>query len=281
MHKKAKGRKKLLAQIPKFCIMGIIGLVILFPLYWMVTASIKSGSEVFRIPPTWVPANPRWQNIPDVFQYAPLYPRWVLNTLIVAATVTIVALYLHAMAAYSLARLTYPGRRLVFYIIIATLMIPTTSVLIPRFVIVRVFGWVDTYPGLIIPAIPHAFGIFMLHQFYIQFPKELEEAATIDGCSPAGTFFRIILPNSRSLLAALAVFFFLANWNSYLWPLLVVRTPSMRTLQLGIATFVGPYENPWGLLMAANLIAVVPALFLFLFLQRQLMTSITMTGIKG
>lgn len=258
-----------------------ISLVILFPLYWMATAAIKSGSEVFKIPPTWVPLKPRWQNIPDVFRYAPLYPRWALNTLIVATVVTISALYLHAMAAYSLARLQYPGRKLMFYIIISTLMIPTTSIIIPRFVVVRTFGWVDSYLGLIIPAIPHAFGIFMLHQFYIQFPKELEEAAIIDGCSPAGVFFKIVIPNSRSLFAALAVFFFLANWNSYLWPLLVVRSPSMRTLQLGIATFVGPYENPWGLLMAANLISVVPTLLLFILLQRQLMMSITMTGIKG
>ncbi len=270
-----------LALFLRFLIMSIIVLVFLFPIYWMFISAIKPSTEVLQIPPTWFPTTPQWQNFPKVFDYAPLYLRWMLNTLIVASTVTIVALYLHSMAAYSLARLNYPGRRLIFYTMIATLMIPNISVLIPQFVVVRTFGWVDTYLGLIIPAIPHAFGIFMLHQFYIQFPKELEEAAIIDGCSPASVFFKIVLPNSRSLLAALAVFFFLANWNAYLWPLLIVRTPTLRTLQLGIATFGSPYENPWGLLMAANVIAVIPALFLFIILQRYLMTSITMTGIKG
>jgi len=268
--------------IVKWFVMGIIALIILFPLYWMVNAALKRGPEVFKVPPQWFPVKPQWRNIiPGVFQHAPLYPRWMLNTLFISAVVTVVALYLHAMAAYSLARLNYPGRKIIFYTIISTLMIPITSIIIPVFIIVRAFGWIDTYMGLIIPAIPHAFGIFMLHQFYIQFPKDLEEAAVVDGCGPAGVFFRVVLPNSRSLLSALAVFFFIANWNSYLWPLLVVRTPSMRTLQLGIATFVGPYENPWGLLMAANVIATLPTLILFFFLQRQLMTSITMTGIKG
>ncbi len=265
----------------RYLLMSVIAFLILFPIYWMFISAVKPSVEVFKVPPTWFPTTFNWQNIPGVFKYAPLYPRWILNTLIVASTVTVVALYLHSMAAYSLARLNYPGRRFIFYVIIATLMIPNTSVLIPQFVVVRTFGWVDKYLGLIIPAIPHAFGIFMLYQFYIQFPKELEEAAIIDGCSPASVFFKVVLPNSRSLLAALAVFFFLANWNAYLWPLLIVRTSTLRTLQLGIATFVGPYENPWGLLMAANVIAVIPALFLFLILQRYLMTSITMTGIKG
>lgn len=259
----------------------ILSVCFLFPIFWMITSALKPGYEVFRVPPTWIPSKVMWQNISRVFTIAPYYPRWVLNTFIVSATVTLVALYLHAMAAYSLARLRYPGRRLIFYIIISTLMIPFTSVLIPRFVIVRAFGWLDTYWALIIPAVPHAFGIFLLHQFYIQFPRELEEAAIIDGCSPAGVFFRIVLPLSRSVLAALAVFFFLANWNSYLWPLLVVQSQQMKTLQLGLAGFVGPYDNPWGSLMAANMIAVIPALILFLLLQRQLVTSITMTGIKS
>jgi len=267
--------------ITKYLVLVLFGVCFLFPIYWMTTAAFKPGYEVFQIPPAWVPSKLMWQNVPRVFKIAPYYPRWVLNTFIVSATVTLVALYLHAMAAYSLARLRYPGRRLIFYIIISTLMIPFTSVLIPRFVIVRAFGWLDTYWALIIPAIPHAFGIFFLHQFYIQFPRELEEAAIIDGCSPAGVFFRIVLPLSRSVFAALAVFFFLANWNSYLWPLLVVQSQQMKTLQLGLAGFVGPYDNPWGSLMAANMIAVIPALILFLILQRQLMTSITMTGIKG
>jgi multiple sugar transport system permease protein len=265
----------------KYCLLSALAGCFLFPLYCMITAALKPGSEVFKTPPTWIPSQFVWSNFVRVFTIAPLYPRWVLNTFIVSAVVTVVALYLHAMAAYSLARLRYPGRRVIFYLIISTLMIPVTSVLIPRFVIIRVFGWVNTYWGLIIPAIPHAFGIFFLHQFYIQLPRELEEAAIIDGCSPAGVFFRIVLPLSRSEFAALAVFFFLANWNSYLWPLLVVQTPQLKTLQLGLAGFVGPYDNPWGSLMAANTIATIPALLLFFVLQRQLMSSITMTGLKG
>ncbi|MEM3433655.1 MAG: carbohydrate ABC transporter permease [Candidatus Hadarchaeum sp.] len=273
--------KKNFVAVLRYVALTILGGCFLFPVYWMTTAALKPGYEVFKMPPTWIPSRFVWSNFPHLFKIAPLYPRWAANTFIVSAVVTIVALYVHAMAAYSLARLRYPGRRLIFYIIISTLMIPITSVLIPRFVIVRAFGWVDTYWGLIIPAIPHAFGIFFLHQFYIQFPRELEEAAIIDGCSPAGVFFKVVLPLSRSVFAALAVFFFLANWNSYLWPLLIVQRPELKTLQLGLAGFVGPYDNPWGSLMAANTIAVLPALLLFFILQRQLMSSITMTGLKG
>lgn len=274
------GRSKRRGQILKYLVLILLGVLFVFPLYWMFVSALKSPSEIFSVPPTWWPADPQWHHFVEVFQQVP-FARWMFNSGFVAITVTLVALLTHAMAAYSLARLQYPGRRFLFGLIIGTLMVPFWVIMIPLYIEVRAFGWLDSYWALIIPAIPNAFGIFLLHQFYLGIPRELEEAATIDGCSKAGVFFRIVLPLSKSIMAALAVFFFVANWNNFLWPLLVTSSSEMKTVQVGIAGFTGQYMNPWAYLMAANTIAVVPNLVVFVLLQRQLMESITMTGIKG
>lgn len=268
------------SQTLKYVVLILLGVLFVFPLYWMFTSALKSPDEIFSVPPTWWPADPQWNHFSEVFDQVP-FARWMFNSGFVAVTVTLVALLTHAMAAYSLARLQYRGRRFLFGLIIGTLMVPFWVIMIPLYIEVRAFGWLDTYWALIIPAIPNAFGIFLLHQFYLGIPRELEEAATIDGCSKAGVFFRIVLPLSKPIMAALAVFFFVANWNNFLWPLLVTSASEMKTVQVGIAGFTGQYMNPWAYLMAANSIAVLPNLIVFVLLQRQLMESITMTGIKG
>jgi len=272
--------KKLLGVL-RYSVLILLAILFLFPLYWMIVSALKSPSEIFSIPPRWVPQHLSFENYIGAMKRAPFFGRWMLNSAFVSSTVTLIALLLHAMAAYSLARLRYPGRRVIFYVVIGTLMIPFVANMVPLFVLIKTFGWINTYWALIIPSIPHAFGIFMLHQFYIGLPRELEEAAILDGCSYSGIFFRIVLPISRPVLAALAVFFFIANWNSFLWPLLVVRSETLKTIQLGLAGFVGPYENPWGFIMTANTIAILPTLVVFFILQKQLVASITITGIKG
>ncbi|KUK93907.1 carbohydrate ABC transporter permease [Mesotoga sp. B105.6.4] len=265
--------------ILRYFLLVILAMFFLFPIYWMFVSSLKSPSEIFAFPPKLIPENPVWSNYTKVFSQVP-FARYMLNTFFVASVVTIVALLLHSMAAYSLARLNYRGRNFLFILVISTLMIPFSAILIPLFLIVRNFGWIDSYRGLIIPAIPHAFGIFFLRQFYLGFPRELEEAAIIDGSGLVRVFFKIVLPLSKPVLSALAVFFFLANWNSFMWPLVIINSPQMRTVQLGIAQYGGEYNNPWAIQLAACTVALIPTLIVFVVLQKQLMQSIKMTGMK-
>ncbi|MFO7882266.1 MAG: carbohydrate ABC transporter permease [Kosmotogaceae bacterium] len=272
-------KKRRIKTFIRYVVLIALATVFLFPIYWMFASSLKSPSEIFEFPPKLFSDNPVWSNYSKVFTQVP-FLRYMLNTFFVASVVTVVALLLHSMAAYSLARLKYPAQGALFILVISTLMIPVAAVLIPLFIIVRSFGWTDTYAGLIIPAIPHAFGIFFLRQFYLGFPKDLEEAAIIDGCGYIRLFFKIVLPLTKPVLSALAVFFFLANWNSFMWPLVIINSKELRTVQLGIAQYGGEYNNPWAIQLAACTIALLPTLIIFVILQKQLMRSIKMSGMK-
>jgi multiple sugar transport system permease protein len=250
------------------------------PLLWMVSSSLKPRADVLANPPTLLPETFRWDNYTDVFDQVP-FARYLLNSLVVASVVTVVALLLHSMAAYSLARLHYPGRNFIFVAILSTLMVPFTAIVVPLFIIVDWLGWVDTYQGLIVPMIPHAFGIFLLRQFYLSVPRELEEAAIVDGASLVRVYWHIILPLSRPVLAALGIFFFLANWNNFLWPLIVTQSSDLWVVQLGVQQFTGQHGNQYNLIMAASTVAALPTLILFFVLQRRLVEGIKLTGLKG
>jgi multiple sugar transport system permease protein len=259
-----------------------ITLAVIFagPFLWMLSSSLKPPSEIFANPPIFISPNFSFQNYIDVFQQAP-FGRYMLNSFLVAGTVTVVSLFLHSLAGYALARLEFPGKRLIFILILATLMVPFYTILIPLAILVRDLGWINTYWALIIPAIPHAFGIFWLRQFFLGIPGELEEAARIDGASRMGVFFFVALPLAKPVLASLSVFFFLANWDAFLWPLVVANTPDMRVVQLGIQSFTGEHGNAWHLIMAASVISILPTLALFFGLQRYIVESVKMTGLKG
>lgn len=262
-------------------VLAVIAFVILAgPLLWMLSSSLKTGSEVLAKPPTLVPKNPQWHNYAEVFTTVP-FARYMLNSLLVSSVVTVVALAFHSMAAYSLARLRFPGRNAIFLGIVATLMVPFTVIVIPLFIIVDALGWVDSYPGLIIPMIPHAFGIFLLRQFYLGLPRELEEAAIVDGANLVQVYRHIVLPLSRPILAALGVFFFLANWNNFLWPLIVTQSQDLWVVQLGIQQFTGQRGSQYNLIMAASTLAALPTLILFFVLQRRLVEGMKLTGLKG
>src|SRR3954447_296178 len=261
--------------------LAAIALVMLAgPLRWMLSSSLKSPGEVTANPPTLVPHELRWQNYTDVFKQVP-FARYMLNSLFVASVVTLVALLFHSMAAYALARLRFPRRDKIFLAILMTLMVPFTVIAVPLFIIVDWLGWVDTYQGLIIPMIPHAFGIFLLRQFYLAIPRELEEAAILDGASLVRVYWHLILPLSRPVLAALGVFFFLANWNNFLWPLIVTQNQKLWVVQLGIQQFRGEHGSDYNLIMAASTCAALPTLILFFVLQKRLVEGIKMTGLKG
>lgn len=258
----------------------LLAVVFAGPFIWMISNSFKPANEIFANPPILISQHASFDNYRLVFEQAP-FERYMLNSFIVASTVTLVALILHAMAGYSLARLDYPGRNWIFIFMISTLMIPFYTILIPLSILIKELGWFNTYLALIVPAIPHAFGIFWLRQFFLGLPRDLEDAARIDGASRAGVFFYIALPMARPVLAALAVFFFLANWDAFLWPLIAANKPEMRVVQVGIQSFTGERGIAWHLIMAASVVAVLPTLFLFFTLQRFIVQSAKLSGLKG
>jgi len=255
----------------------VLGLLTIFPLAWMVTGSFKTAAEVNSA--TLLPADPTLENYRYVFTQVP-FLRYMLNSLVVSATVTVLALWFHSMAAYALARLRFRGRDTIFLLIFSTLLVSLPVILIPTFVVVRTLGLVDSYAGLIVPAIFNAFGIFLLRQFYVALPAELEEAALVDGASYWRIYRSVILPLSRPILSALAVFFFLANWNSFVWPLTITSDPDLRVVQLGIATFQQQYAGDWNYVLAAATVAALPTLLIFFFFQRQIVESIKNAGFK-
>ncbi|MEX2540776.1 MAG: carbohydrate ABC transporter permease [Trueperaceae bacterium] len=267
------------ATILTYLLCLLVTLITLVPFVWMVLGSLKTAAEAAQYPPVLLPSVFAWHNYVEVFTTAP-FLRYIFNSFLVASSVTLIALLFHAMAAYSLARLKYPGRDILFVVIIATLMIPFSITLIPSFIIVRSLGWLDSYWALIVPPIFNAFGIFLLRQFYLGIPVELEEAALLDGDTPAGIFWHIALPLSQPILATLAVFFWLFNWNNYLWPLIVTQSPEMRVIQVGIAAFAGEHTTQWQLIMAGSTLAAIPGLILYVFLQRYLIEGIKLSGLK-
>lgn len=204
----------------------------------------------------------------------------MFNSFFVSATVTIIALLFHSMAAYALARLRFPGRELTFLLIFSTLLVSLPIILVPLFILVRELHMLNTYAGLIIPSIFNAFGIFLLRQFYLGIPRELEEAAIIDGANYWQIYSNLILPLSKPILAALAVFFFLTNWNSFLWPLTITTDSSKWVVQIAISSFQQQYSSSQNYIMAASVIVAVPTMLLFLFFQRQLVESIKTSGFK-
>jgi multiple sugar transport system permease protein len=275
-----KSPNQLIDSFVYYLICILLAVVFAGPFLWMLSSSLKPHAEIFTSPPTLISPNFSFANFQEVFRQAP-FERYMFNSFFVATTVTVVALLLHAMAGYALARLDFPGKRIIFMGIIATLMIPFYTIIIPLALLVKELGWINTYLALIIPAIPHAFGIFWLRQFFLGLPTELEDAARIDGASRIGVFFLVALPLARPVLAALSVFFFLANWDAFLWPLVAANEPDMRMVQVGIQSFTGEHGSAWELIMAASVVAILPTLILFFGLQRFIVASVKLTGLKG
>ncbi len=261
-----------------FFLTAILAILTVFPLIWMVSGAFKGPDEVFN--PNPIPSAPTLENFVYVFTEVP-FLRYMLNSFIVAGAVTVLALWFHSMAAYALARLRFPGRDLLFFAIFSTFLVALPIILVPLFILVRELGMVNSYAGLIVPAIFNAFGIFLLRQFYVGMPKELEEAAMVDGCGYWRVYWHVVLPLSRPILAALAVFFFLANWNSFLWPLTITQDRELWMVQVAISSFQTQYAGSWNLIMAASTVAAIPTLALFFVFQKQLIESIKTTGMKG
>jgi multiple sugar transport system permease protein len=255
----------------------VLALMTIFPLLWMLSIAFKPATETFS--PTLLPAAPTWDNFVYVLTAVP-FTRFMFNSLFVSVVVTVVALLFHSMAGYALARLRFPGREVIFLAIFSTFLVSLPVIIVPLFIIVRTFGMLNSYAGLIVPAIFNAFGIFLLRQYYLSLPKEIEEAAVIDGAGYWRLYWSVILPLSRPILSALAILFFLANWNSFLWPLTITTDPDLWVVQVGIANFKTQYSASWNYIMAASTIVAAPTLVLFVIFQRQIMDSIKTSGLK-
>jgi len=254
--------------------------LILLPFAYMVSTSFKNTGEVFRTPIQWIPAHLKTANYSTPLQEHPIW-RWFRNSLFVAVSVTLLNLLTCSLAGYSFAKFRYPGRNLMFGVVLGTMMIPLASMIVPLFILVKDLGWVDSYAGLIIPAGTSAFGIFLMRQQMVAIPDDLLDAARLDGSSEPRIFFGIVVPISRTALSSLAIFIFMWNWDSFFWPLLVTTDEKYRTLPLGIALFESSYGTNYPQLMAVAFLAMLPVLFVFLVLQRNFIEALTMSSVKG
>ncbi|HUS17418.1 MAG TPA: carbohydrate ABC transporter permease [Chloroflexia bacterium] len=252
----------------------------LLPFLWMLSTSLKQQQFVLSSPPQFVPQP---ATLDSYRQLAALFPigRLFANSLIVALVTTAGQLVVSSMAAYAFARMQFRGRNALFVVYLATLMIPFQVTITPLFIVMRLLNWINTYQGLILPGVFTAFGTFLMRQFFLTLPKELEEAAYLDGASPFTIFWRIILPLSKPALATLAVFSFMGSWNAFLWPLFTSRDTDVMTLPVGLATLHGRYLTEWNLVMAGTVITIVPMALFFLLVQKYFVQGIARSGLKG
>lgn len=282
--RKTVNTKERAMQVSAYIVLIVGAISMIMPLLWMVTTSLKTLDAIFVQPKNWiqmfVPTTFIWQNYAEAWTKVP-FGHFYLNSIIVGFAVTIGQVFTSALAAYAFSRLNFPGRDKLFFAYLATMMIPGSVTMIPVYVLMRLFGWVDTYKALIIPAMFSAYGTFLLRQFFMTLPKDLEDAAKIDGCGFFRIFMTIILPLSKPALATLTVFTFMGNWGSFMWPLLVTNTMTMRTLPIGLESFKTQYSTDWHLLMAGSVMAMLPIVVIFIFTQRYFVESIKLSGVKG
>ncbi|WP_158867457.1 carbohydrate ABC transporter permease [Leifsonia sp. AG29] len=259
----------------------VLALIVILPLLWILMTSFKTDGDAIRNPYSALP-NPFSADAYTTLSSGqqPVF-RWFLNSLLAATLQTVIILVTASMAAYALARLEFRGKKIVFGLIVATLLVPPVIFLIPNYLIVQNLGWLDTIWAITIPGAASAFGVFFLRQFFIGLPAEIEEAARIDGAGDFRIFLQIVIPLARPALATLAVLSFLANWNDFLWPVYVLLSPENLTLQPGLSQLQGAYSTHFAIVMAGAVIASVPVLILFFFAQKQIVESVATSGVKG
>lgn len=261
-------------------ILAFGAITMIAPFIWMLSTSLKSLNEVFVFPPTLFGESLRWNNYLQISERFP-FSIFFLNSLKIAVLVTAGQLFTCSLGGYSFARLKFPGRDIIFLLYLATLMIPYFVIVIPIFIMMRSFGWIDTHYALIVPGLFSAFGTFLMKQFFLTIPRELEDAAKMDGCTPFGIYRRIFLPLSKPALAALGIFTFMWSWNDFLAPLIFLNTITKRTIPLGLAVMQGLYSTDWPSLMAASVLSVMPIIIVFLCAQEFFVKGITLSGLKA
>lgn len=267
-------------QAVLYAVLVISGLFMIVPFLWMLSTSLKVDQYVLTMPPQFIP---RPLTLDSYVRLAELFPieRMFLNSTLVATLTTVGQLVTCSMAAYAFARMRFKGSNSLFLVYLATLMIPSQVTITPLFILMRYLGWINTYQGLILPGVFSAFGTFLLRQFFLTIPRELEEAAFMDGASRWTVYRRIILPVAKPALATLGVFSFMESWNAFLWPLFVVRDVELMTLPVGLAALHGRWLTQWNLVMAGTVITVVPMLAAYLLAQQYFVRGVVLSGIKG
>lgn len=264
-------------------IMLIVGsLMFLLPFLWAVSTSLKESSDVFVFPPKFIPENPQWGNYPEALTSIP-FGRYTLNTLFLAALRIVGNIVSCTLVAFAFARLKWKGRDIVFFMVLATMMIPEEVTLIPQYIIYSKLGWVNTYLPLTVPNFfaANAFFVFLLRQFFMTIPRELDDAARVDGASYFEVYWRIILPLSTPALITISIFTFQNSWNAFFGPLIYLQDRTLYTVSLGLSLFQEQYYTNWTLLMAASVAIMIPTLLVFFLLQRRFIEGVTFTGLKG
>ena len=259
-----------------------IGLLVAMPIFLAIFSSFKLPTDISNYPPTLLPEVWTFENYITAWTSKPFY-RFFLNSIIQTGIIVIFQVLFSILAAYAFAVLEFPGRDLLFYLILASLMVPFQLTFIPNFLLISKWGWANTYMGLTVPFLASAFGVFLLRQFFLTVPKDFHDSATIDGASNWTYLWKILVPLSKGAISAFAIFAFLSAWSQYLWPLIITNDESMRTIQIAIRFFLFDQERgaDWGAIMASAVIALIPTLIIFLIAQKQLVKGIAMTGLKG
>jgi multiple sugar transport system permease protein len=266
-------------NLPVHTILIASALAMVAPFVWQIITSLKSLSSATSVPPSLLPEG-RWDNYSKVFQVLP-FGHQFLNTVLMAGLRTIGQVLFCSMAAYAFARLRFPGRNVLFGILLSVLMVPPQLFIIPQYQIMSSLGWLNSLQALVVPGLFSAFGVFLLRQFFLGLPKELEEAAAIDGAGPVRIYWSIVLPLARPGLVALALLVLLWSWNDLFWPLVVNTDPDKMTLSAGLASLQGQFQTDYPVLMAGSLLASLPIIAIFTLLQRQFIQGIATTGTKG
>ena len=262
-------------------LLSAIAIIMLFPLLWLISTALKSQTEnIFQFPPQLLPSQPTFENFVRVWQTNP-FGQYLFNSTLIAVLTVGLNLLFCALAAYPLARLDFRGRDWIFTAIVTTIMIPFQIVMIPLYILTVQLGIRNSYLGIIFPGIASAFGIFLLRQAFAGVPKEMEEAARIDGCSELGLWWFVMLPAIRPALVTLAIFVFIGSWSDFLWPLIVIDNPELYTLPLGVATLAGTFSLDWRLIAAGSVISIAPVLLVFFLLQRYIVPTEAGSGVKG
>jgi multiple sugar transport system permease protein len=257
-----------------------VGIVMIVPFVWMISTALKGSAEMYIYPPVWIPKEIHLENFKRAWQIAP-FGRFYINSIFVATVITVSQVITGALAGYVFARLRFPGRDAIFYIYLATLIVPTQITMLPLFLIMNKLKWINTYQAMIVPFLSSAFIVFFLRQFFSTLPMALEDAAKIDGCGRVRFIWQVLLPLSRPALASIGLFTFLGHWNSYIWPLIITNSTNMRTLPIGLRYFVEESGTQYNYMMAAALISIAPVVLLFFLAQRQFIESIALTGMKS
>lgn len=275
-------RQDVLLKIVVYLLLIIGAIFVMLPFFWMISTSLKKPGSEFTFPIEWIPAPPRWKNYSEGWTILP-FNLWALNTIIITGLSIVGHVVSSAIIAFGFARIRFPGRDAIFLLVLATMMLPYPSVIIPHFILFRNLGWLDTFLPLIVPAFfgTNAFFIFLLRQFFMTLPRELDDAARVDGCSTWGIFHRICVPLIRPALGIILVFSFMHHWNDFLGPLIFLSDIDNFTLALGLRFFQGQYRVEWALMMAVSLIILAPTIVLFFVAQKNYIQGIVITGVKG